>query len=795
MVSRARFAIQLGLVFLLAGVWCSQVGAAPDVYTSEFEKSPQPDFLQRDRQFARERQELYRTRVPIPHAVGSDVQTTAFIRNQNQLAAQAVSAAAMKGKYRDTMFLACLFLLFGVLLFQNFASGIADYLNERFNPWLLNPAAAANLFSILRAEDQAFSEFLAAFRAGPSALSGGAGTGMVGEAGAAVLREFFLRAPKLLAGFQALMHEITAAANDSDRRRTLADLQRELRALKGEAGHSELLPVWQMASALEGLVKQLTDKVRNITPSTLRTVSAGVELLKDLCVPGLKQDLLTNPPVRLLAVDDDRISRNAVSLALKKALSAPELAEDGETGLSLATQKAYDVIFLDVQMPGMDGFELCTRIHETVLNAATPVVFVTCASDFEARAQSTLSGGTDLIGKPFLTFEITVKALTLAVQGRLRQLGQAAGDQVPTKRSADSPNAVPASVEATDPAQVNGASKTELSDVLTEDYSTIEPERTWSGGVVPPSEHGALVTAGGESPDELTQAFLTRAAAQVGELREKIQVIFQSADENERTEMLADMYLRLHALTPAVGSAAGHPALRISVALEALVKKLVEKPRNCSSSTLLTVATALELLHELCAMRIKADLTSNPPIRLLVVDDDPVARRAITGALQTAFEKPENADGGEAALAAAMDRPFDVIFLDVQMPGIDGFAVCSRIRETVHNRITPVVFVTGHSDFKARIQSTLSGGNDLIGKPFLPAEATVKALTFAIRGRLRKLKIEQNGMQAQSDFVPDESSSWGSAARPDHLRSRRSRRRAQKRESRLYREAATPERR
>jgi two-component system sensor histidine kinase BarA len=117
----------------------------------------------------------------------------------------------------------------------------------------------------------------------------------------------------------------------------------------------------------------------------------------------------------VLAVDDDPISRNAISFALRKALSPPELAEHGEAALALATLKAYDVIFLDVQMPRMDGFEVCTRIHDTLPNRTTPVVFVTCHSDFDARAQSTLSGGNDLIGKPFLTFEITVKALTLAL--------------------------------------------------------------------------------------------------------------------------------------------------------------------------------------------------------------------------------------------------------------------------------------------------------------------------------------------------------------------------------------------
>ena len=161
-------------------------------------------------------------------------------------------------------------------------------------------------------------------------------------------------------------------------------------------------------------------------------------------------------------------------------------------------------------------------------------------------------------------------------------------------------------------------------------------------------------------------------------------------------------------------------------------------------STLLTVATAVDLLHDLCASGVKADLAANPPIRLLVVDDDPVALRVIGSALQMAFGKPESADCGEAALALTNEKPFDAIFLDVLMPGLDGFTTCLRIHETAQNRGTPVVFVTGHSDFKARSQASVSGGSDFIAKPFLKAEIIVKALAFALRGRLQKHKTAQH---------------------------------------------------
>jgi CheY-like chemotaxis protein len=94
--------------------------------------------------------------------------------------------------------------------------------------------------------------------------------------------------------------------------------------------------------------------------------------------------------------------------------------ENGEAALSLAAERLIDVIFLDIQMPGMDGFEVCSKIRETVPNCATPIIFVTGHADFETHAQ--INRNTNLLKKPFLTSEITIKALTFALRGRLEQL-------------------------------------------------------------------------------------------------------------------------------------------------------------------------------------------------------------------------------------------------------------------------------------------------------------------------------------------------------------------------------------
>lgn len=209
-------------------------------------------------------------------------------------------------------------------------------------------------------------------------------------------------------------------------REILADISTQIQNLKATAGTAELRAVWQVSSALEGLLKQLIDRVSNITPSSLCTVASGVELLDELSSQKVSADFLTNPPIRILAVDDDPVSRFALSAAIKKAFDKPDVAESGEAALAMITQQRYDAIFLDVKMPGMDGYELCSRIRETSKNVSTPVVFVTSLNDFEARNRATSCGGDDFIAKPFLSFEITVKVLTCVLQKRLQELKEVA---------------------------------------------------------------------------------------------------------------------------------------------------------------------------------------------------------------------------------------------------------------------------------------------------------------------------------------------------------------------------------
>ncbi|NUO81438.1 response regulator [candidate division KSB1 bacterium] len=131
------------------------------------------------------------------------------------------------------------------------------------------------------------------------------------------------------------------------------------------------------------------------------------------------------------------------------------------------------------------------------------------------------------------------------------------------------------------------------------------------------------------------------------------------------------------------------------------------------------------------------------PITAILIDDEPLARQIIREFL-LAFPQIEilaECENGKQAVAAINHHKPDLIFLDVQMPGMDGFELCTKIRALPTNKTTPVIFVTSLTDFKSRARSSLSGGNDLIAKPFMFIELAVKALTHVIRGRVVQQKL------------------------------------------------------
>jgi CheY-like chemotaxis protein len=86
----------------------------------------------------------------------------------------------------------------------------------------------------------------------------------------------------------------------------------------------------------------------------------------------------------------------------------------------------------------------------------------------------------------------------------------------------------------------------------------------------------------------------------------------------------------------------------------------------------------------------------------------------------------------------AQGNHFDLVLLDIEMPGMDGFELCRRLRLLPGHQKTPVIYVTSHDAFENRAKSVLSGANDLISKPVFPIELAVKAVSHLLKSALAR---------------------------------------------------------
>ncbi len=114
----------------------------------------------------------------------------------------------------------------------------------------------------------------------------------------------------------------------------------------------------------------------------------------------------------------------------------------------------------------------------------------------------------------------------------------------------------------------------------------------------------------------------------------------------------------------------------------------------------------------------------------LVVDDAAVDRDRIADILHCAGWQVDLAVSGREALEKALARPPDIIFMDIVMPGMDGFEACRRLAEDPRTRAIPIVFVSTKSQRADHLWARMQGGRELIGKPFT-AEQLLGALRHA----------------------------------------------------------------
>ncbi len=176
----------------------------------------------------------------------------------------------------------------------------------------------------------------------------------------------------------------------------------------------------RLCAAFTDLTRGLYEIPEQINPSTLRTVHQTIEFLGALVKEKNLAQVKDPAKAVIYAVDDDLGNCESIALAMEESSMRTTYAQEPVIALSELAGARYDLIFLDVNLPGIDGFDLCRQIRGLAVHATTPIVFLTGLATLENRVQSSLCGGNDFIAKPFNMHELSVKAITLILKSQLQ---------------------------------------------------------------------------------------------------------------------------------------------------------------------------------------------------------------------------------------------------------------------------------------------------------------------------------------------------------------------------------------
>lgn len=498
---------------------------------------------------------------------------------------------------------------------------------------------------------------------------------------------------------------ISAFSADSDARGEVGALEAGANRvfLRRSVGVDEILTSLKTALFPRILQAQPRSRQAGAAPAP-RPLDAGAAPQAAISMPALP-GAAPSLGKKVLIIDADEAVAGIYRTQIEAAGYEVEVALDGETGFHDLYKINPDALLLDLLLPGdLSGSEILKKTRAQKKFEKTPILVFTNIYTRDVEEEARHAGALRLFNKAAATPRDVIQALNeiflpsgaVLGGGDLRSIRFDGGGGAP------------------EPAPLNGAAP--------------EPRRA-----------APLNVNDREFQLEIRESLLQSAPEFVKTMRGLLQVLLRSqGDPASQPVQLLELYTRVHSLTANAAIAGFTKVARLSGALEAMLREFHAKPDGLNASTRRTLTQAMDFLAMLFTGA--ATHEAGPPIdeKILVVDDEIISRRVIGHSLEKAGLKSTAVAHPDEALKLLEQQAFDLIFLDVEMPGMNGFELCKRLRAMPLHAKTPVLFVTGLNGFESRAKSSLSGGDDFIGKPFSYIELAVKALIHVLRGSLEQ---------------------------------------------------------
>lgn len=377
-------------------------------------------------------------------------------------------------------------------------------------------------------------------------------------------------------------------------------------------------------------------------------------------------------------------------MALEALLSGPgrELvkARSGQEALLRVLEQDFVLILLDVQMPGMDGYEAAEAIRQRERSSRTPIIFLTASSPAEVQLSRGYGvGGVDYVFKPLdpllLRSKVDVFVQLARKNDEIRQLSQ-----------------------------LEAESAFELAETRARLLRQLE------------RKNQELERAGED------QARLLAGASQ--EVRAPAHALLGAVDHLLEADLSPGQREQVEVI-----QACGEQLLRAAEELLQLSRRAEEGALGDADADQEDEPTgtgerlAPDFDYPRFGAPLDSSLAQHVPLRILVAEDDPVCRTVVVALLQHLGYQPDAAADGPETVELVTTRSYDLLLLDLNMPRLDGLEVTRTIQRLLPPGARPrIVAMTGSVLEEERRRCLDAGMDDHLAKPISP-ERLVAALT------------------------------------------------------------------
>ncbi|MFT7672719.1 MAG: diguanylate cyclase (GGDEF)-like protein [Gammaproteobacteria bacterium] len=431
-------------------------------------------------------------------------------------------------------------------------------------------------------------------------------------------------------------------------------------------------------------------------------------------------------PLKILVAEDTIVNQHIIRAILTKLGHSVEIAEDGKSAIECHNSSDFDVILMDIRMPVMDGLEAAVSIRKMGgPKSIIPIIALTADIAAGSISEYMSVGMNDVCSKP-----IELPLL-------LKSINKCLDEEIHTSMSHTSASV--AGQQSIDPgANTEESGETaSFAQVLLRVANIVDQTAEQNKDTVVPSARAVI---GEDAFAELLKMYEDGLKEQCDGFTKAISDLSNKPTDSElKTKAIA----LAHSIKGGGGSFGYHLITTIATNADQILKDR-ENVTAEDIELLNNHAEALELVSikkmygnggkpgrillqglEDFKLILQGAQNINHEVTILIVDDEKAIRHLMSLLLKD-FGTIETAESGEEALEKVNALNPDLVILDVQMPGMNGYEVCAKIRTNDKTSSIPIVFLTANASNEDEERGLELGAIDFIRKPISPQIVSVR---------------------------------------------------------------------